>query len=57
MRAESLDLFAILECLARHGIDFIIVGGVSAVLNGAPRPSTLRVTSSSMQTHEDSLVS
>jgi predicted nucleotidyltransferase len=36
MHAESLDLFAILECLSRHDVDFIIVGGVSAVLNGAP---------------------
>jgi hypothetical protein len=27
---------AALEVLARHHVDFIVVGGVAAVLNGAP---------------------
>lgn len=36
MQPESTDFFAILECLARHNVEFIIVGGVSAVLQGAP---------------------
>jgi hypothetical protein len=30
------DLFAILEILVAHDVDFIVVGGVSAVLQGAP---------------------
>jgi hypothetical protein len=30
------DIEAILKCLCRHGVDFIVVGGVSAVLMGAP---------------------
>lgn len=36
MPPDNLDFFAILECLAHHHVDFIIVGGVSALLNGAP---------------------
>jgi len=30
------DFFAILEALAAHKVDFIVVGGVAAVLQGAP---------------------
>ena len=30
------DLFAILEVLLRHRVDFIVVGGVAATLQGAP---------------------
>lgn len=32
----SHDFRGILRCLVSHGVDFIVVGGVSAVLNGAP---------------------
>ena len=32
----SLKLFEILEKLAGHGVDFILVGGVAAILEGAP---------------------
>jgi len=30
------DLFALLEVLAEHQVDFIVIGGVGAVLQGAP---------------------
>jgi hypothetical protein len=30
------DFFEILRCLCLHNVDFIVVGGVSAVLSGAP---------------------
>jgi hypothetical protein len=30
------DFFDALEAFVRHGVDFIVVGGVSAVLHGAP---------------------
>ena len=36
MPLDAPDFFAILECLARHRARFVIVGGVSAVLWGAP---------------------
>lgn len=36
MRAPSPDFLALLRTLVEHGVDFIIVGGVSAVLHGAP---------------------
>ena len=37
MPAEpSLDIEAILRTLAGHGVEFIVVGGVCAVLHGAP---------------------
>ena len=37
MPAEpELDIEAILRALAGHGVDFIVVGGVCAVLHGAP---------------------
>jgi hypothetical protein len=36
MRVPSLDFFALLKVLIEHKIDFIIVGGVSAVLHGSP---------------------
>jgi len=32
----SVDYLAILKTLRPHGVDFIIVGGVCAVLHGAP---------------------
>jgi hypothetical protein len=32
----TVDYLAILETLCRHGVDFVIVGGVGAVLQGAP---------------------
>jgi hypothetical protein len=32
----SVDFVAILQTLAAHRVDFIIIGGVSAVLQGAP---------------------
>jgi hypothetical protein len=32
----QLDIEAILRTLAGHGVDFIVVGGVCAVLHGAP---------------------
>jgi predicted nucleotidyltransferase len=36
MRLPSVDFLALLQTLAAHGVDFIVVGGVSAVLHGAP---------------------
>jgi hypothetical protein len=30
------DFLALLQILAEHGVDFIVVGGVAAVLHGAP---------------------
>jgi predicted nucleotidyltransferase len=36
MRVPSPDFLALLRTLVEHGVDFIIVGGVSAVLHGAP---------------------
>ena len=36
MDSPSLDFLALLRTLTDHGVDFIIVGGVSAVLHGAP---------------------
>lgn len=36
MEKPSVDYAAILETLIRHEVDFIIVGGVCAVLHGAP---------------------
>jgi predicted nucleotidyltransferase len=36
MTTPTFDLRAILEVLTRHRVDFIVVGGVSAVLQGAP---------------------
>ena len=36
MLFESVDFFRILECLASHRVKFVVVGGVSALLNGAP---------------------
>lgn len=36
MKAPSPDFLAILNTLVEHEVDFIIVGGVSAVLQGAP---------------------
>lgn len=36
MKVPTLDFIALLRTLAKHGVDFIIVGGVSAVLHGAP---------------------
>ena len=36
MADESVSFAAILEVLARHDVDFIVVGGVCAVLLGAP---------------------
>ena len=30
------DFTAVLQILARHNVDVIIVGGISAILNGAP---------------------
>ncbi len=36
MPKPSVDYHAILETLRRHGVDFVIVGGVCAVLHGAP---------------------
>ena len=36
MRKSKPDLLAILRTLTRHRVDFIIVGGVAAVLHGAP---------------------
>jgi predicted nucleotidyltransferase len=34
--APALRLLDILQVLGRHGVDFILVGGVAAVLEGAP---------------------
>lgn len=36
MRVPSPDFLALLQTLVEHGVDFIIVGGVCAVLHGAP---------------------
>lgn len=36
MRAPSPDFLALLRTLVEHGVDFILVGGVCAVLHGAP---------------------
>jgi len=36
VRKSKPDLLAILRTLLRHRVDFIIVGGVAAVLHGAP---------------------
>lgn len=36
MKVPSSDFLALLHSLAEHGVEFIIVGGVSAVLHGAP---------------------
>lgn len=36
MQNATLDFFEILQTLNRHKVDFIIVGGVCAVLHGAP---------------------
>lgn len=36
MRVPSPDFLALLQTLVEHGVDCIIVGGVSAVLHGAP---------------------
>jgi predicted nucleotidyltransferase len=36
MRVPSPDFLALLKALVEHKVDFIIVGGVSAVLHGAP---------------------
>lgn len=36
MPAAPPDYFAILAALKTHGVDFIVVGGVCAVLHGAP---------------------
>lgn len=36
MKKPKPDFFAILKALASHRVDFIVVGGVSAVLQGAP---------------------
>jgi predicted nucleotidyltransferase len=36
MRVPSVDFSALLQTMVAHGVDFIIVGGVSAVLHGAP---------------------
>ena len=36
MHEESPDFFKILETLSRHKVSYIVVGGVCAVLLGAP---------------------
>jgi hypothetical protein len=36
MAKPVVDYLAILKTLRRHGVDFIVVGGVCAVLHGAP---------------------
>ena len=36
MKTSEPDFLAILSCLAAHDVDFIVVGGVGAVLQGAP---------------------
>ena len=36
MAKSSVDYLAILKTLRRYGVDFVIVGGVCAVLHGAP---------------------
>ncbi len=34
--AVGRDFYSILDALVRHRVDFIVVGGVAAVLEGAP---------------------
>jgi len=36
MRVPSPDFLGILRTMVEYGVDFIIVGGVSAVLHGVP---------------------
>ena len=36
MPTQPFDLFHLLQTLIKHNVDFIIVGGVGAVLQGAP---------------------
>lgn len=36
MASSAPDYLAILQTLADHGVDFIVIGGVCAVLHGAP---------------------
>ncbi len=36
MKRTELDFLAILQHLAKHEVDFIVVGGIGAVLQGAP---------------------
>lgn len=36
MQWQDVDLFALLRTLATGGVDFIVIGGVGAVLQGAP---------------------
>ncbi len=36
MKVPSPDFPALLRAFVKHGVDFIIVGGVAAVLHGAP---------------------
>ncbi len=36
MDATGIDFEAILACFARHEVEFIVVGGVAAALQGAP---------------------
>src|SRR5262245_14831862 len=36
MPTPNFDFLAILETFTRHGVEFIVVGGVCAVLHGAP---------------------
>jgi len=36
MEKPSVDYLAILKTLRHHGVDFVVVGGVCAVLHGAP---------------------
>ena len=39
MRPTDADIGALLEALAGAGVDHIVVGGVAAVLHGAPLPT------------------
>ena len=36
MVKQATDFFKIIEILAKYDVDYIIIGGVSAVLQGAP---------------------
>jgi hypothetical protein len=36
MANSAPDFFKILQTLAEHEVDFIVVGGICAVLHGAP---------------------
>ncbi len=36
MKAPKPRYFQLLELLSRHGVDFIVVGGVAAILEGVP---------------------